>query len=422
MQGYSLDIIDEFVAQYTREIDFYERAARLARESLEQRLSSAGIRCIVTSRAKAIDRLKDKCRKRNQDGRYGTFADITADIADLAGVRVALYFPTESEQVDKMIDDLFDQTDVRREIINPPEPSEKKRFPGYSALHYRVKLKSDPLPDADKRYSEAKIEIQVASVLMHAWSEVEHDLSYKPVNGELSEDERASLDQLSGLVHAGEVALELLQRAGERRVENSSRPFSNRYELATYLLKRERVDQEIIDIGLGRVDVLYVFICRLDLNTPETLQPYLTSLHGNLEERALSEQIVDAILAQHPEHTDLYQRILSEVRVQTVEYDEDADTRRLFGNYVIEWRRLEEVLGVLAGSDWGHRNPAAIIAHLLKAGIIDADLRGSLDHARRTRNELIHGRAVANAAELDSEIQRVHRLIDELIARGRGSE
>ena len=53
---------------------------------------------------------------------------------------------------------------------------------------------------------------------MHAWSEVEHDLAYKPFSGELSEDEHAILDEINGLVLAGEIALERLQKAVKRRV------------------------------------------------------------------------------------------------------------------------------------------------------------------------------------------------------------
>ena len=42
---------------------------------------------------------------------------------------------------------------------------------------------------------------------MHAWSEVEHDLVYKPLQGTLSDEELAILDELNGLVLAGEIAL-----------------------------------------------------------------------------------------------------------------------------------------------------------------------------------------------------------------------
>jgi ppGpp synthetase/RelA/SpoT-type nucleotidyltranferase len=81
-----------------------------------------------------------------------------------------------------------------------------------------VRLRESTLNDAQKRYVAALVEIQIASVLMHAWAEVEHDLLYKPVQGRLSDDEYAILDELNGLVMTGEIALERLQKAGEARV------------------------------------------------------------------------------------------------------------------------------------------------------------------------------------------------------------
>ncbi len=48
---------------------------------------------------------------------------------------------------------------------------------------------------------------------MHSWAEVEHDLVYKPINGKLSDEEYAILDEINGLVLSGEIALERLQKA-----------------------------------------------------------------------------------------------------------------------------------------------------------------------------------------------------------------
>jgi hypothetical protein len=49
-----MELIDEFIARYRKEYDFYDHAARLATQLLEQSLQSAGIRAIVTSRAKSL--------------------------------------------------------------------------------------------------------------------------------------------------------------------------------------------------------------------------------------------------------------------------------------------------------------------------------------------------------------------------------
>lgn len=45
----------------------------------------------------------------------------------------------------------------------------------------------------------------------------------KPLQGRLSDDEYAILDELNGLVMAGEIALERLQKAGEARVAAGGR-------------------------------------------------------------------------------------------------------------------------------------------------------------------------------------------------------
>lgn len=63
------------------------------------------------------------------------------------------------------------------------------------------------------------VEIQIASLIMHAWSEVEHDLDYKQLDGTVSDLELELLDQLNGLALAGEISLEQLQNARNERID-----------------------------------------------------------------------------------------------------------------------------------------------------------------------------------------------------------
>jgi ppGpp synthetase/RelA/SpoT-type nucleotidyltranferase len=135
---------------------------------------------MVTSRAKSVTRLEIKVRQRSTVKNYQSVDDIFADIVDLAGARVALYFPGERGQVDVLIKSLFNVIGMPKEFPDGSKAPYEKRFSGYRASHYRVQLKESALSDAQKRYAEARVEIQVASVLMHAWAEVEHDLVYKP--------------------------------------------------------------------------------------------------------------------------------------------------------------------------------------------------------------------------------------------------
>lgn len=306
----SINLIEYFIAQYEKEYDFYDRAGRMAARKLEADLQAAGIRSIVTSRAKSITRLEKKCRQRGLKCPYSSINKIFDDIVDLAGVRVALYFPAERDQVIGMINRSF----VVRSQKEFPEKNRTRldrRFSGYSALHYRVQLKEQDLAETDKRYSTVRIEVQVASVLMHAWSEVEHDLVYKPEEGELSEEEYALLDQLNGLVIAGEISLERLQKASEARVAESGRKIANHYDLAVHLLGRAtKLTGEVIsESGLGRVDLLFELLARLGIDTPELLGPYLEVLDDNVEARPLAEQVIDSLLAEDSSRNEIYNAI-----------------------------------------------------------------------------------------------------------------
>jgi ppGpp synthetase/RelA/SpoT-type nucleotidyltranferase len=102
-----VDVISTFIARYVKEYDFYDQAARLVKERLEISLRTSGVRCMVTSRAKDVSRLEEKCRQRDRSRHYSSADQIFDDIADLAGVRVALYFPAERHHVDSAINNLF---------------------------------------------------------------------------------------------------------------------------------------------------------------------------------------------------------------------------------------------------------------------------------------------------------------------------
>jgi ppGpp synthetase/RelA/SpoT-type nucleotidyltranferase len=102
---------------------------------LEQNLQRAGIRAIVTARAKSPVRLEQKVRKRNVTKKYQSVDQIYRDIVDLAGVRVALYFPGERDQVGKIISQLFLFDQNPKTFPDESKPATySKRFSGYWAI------------------------------------------------------------------------------------------------------------------------------------------------------------------------------------------------------------------------------------------------------------------------------------------------
>jgi len=415
-----LDLVDSFLARYVKEYDYYDQVAHKAAQMLRSNLEAAGIRSIVTSRAKSVPRLAEKCRQRHDKRPYESIDDIYSDIVDLAGVRVALYFPGEREQVGGFIIRLFLEYDASRVFPYASPPSKEKTFSGYSATHYRVRLRPQDLADSDQRYASANIEIQVASVLMHAWAEVEHDLVYKPSEGELSEQEYLLLDQLNGLVLAGELALEQLQKAGEARVAVGSRQFANHYELAAHLLSQASAvnEQPVTDSGLGRVDLLFKLLTRLGLSTPDDLRPYLEPLHGDLERRPLAEQIIDALIAEDQSRYETYLLVRAEADVSGAERaPRDDAAYHEIGLFLMQWVRLERLVRELMPSTEQRSLPMPTSRTLERMQLLDPEMRFELDQLRRIRNQLVHGIEVPSADYLHEATQRIDVLISEIEGR-----
>lgn len=403
-----MEVIDSFLSRYKKEYDFYDQSARLAEQLLRGSLQSAGVRAIVTSRAKSLLRLSDKIRQRNEDNRYKSVDDIYTDIVDLAGVRVALYFPGEHDQVDSLIAQHFAPRCPPKKFTGTTKSKPEKRFSGYWATHYRVNLREASLNETQKRYADAAIEIQVASVLMHAWAEVEHDLVYKPTTGSLSEEELSILDELNGLVMAGEIALGRLEKAGELRVTTKSRRFENHFELAAYIIGQtsKLLSGHGIEVNLGRVDALYLLLDRYNTAEPVKLKQYMQSLSSDTEKRTISEQIVDNFIAGDKDKYEYYENIKHKLGfgiIGTIRDESNIpDDLRRHGDenhikqdvYIIfmsKWIQFEQMLRtiVFSGKDMPQR-PIFAPAYLKRAGFGHNEI-GIVDRIRRIRNNIVHG-------------------------------
>ncbi len=418
-----MDLIADFLTRYRKEYDFYDQAARLVSQMLQGSLQAAGIRSMVTSRAKAVGRLEAKVRQRAAAKNYASVDDIYSDIVDLAGTRVALYFPAERAQVDSMIKSLFILVEPPKEFPGASTPTYIKRFSGYWATHYRAQLREASLSDIQKRYAEARIEIQVASVLMHAWAEVEHDLVYKPLQGQLSEDEYAILDELNGLVMAGEIALERLQKGGEARIAAGGRAFSNHYDLAAHLLSAAGLILKGAagDTALGRVDLLFDLLKRLGLTTPDLLRPYVITLHGDTERRPFAEQIIDQLLAEDDARYKIYEDVRAS-RPAPGDYEPnirepvEPDLHEAMGFFLAQWISFERVIRQRVSQLAGERvPPAAPIFRLVGAfNILDEGTRREVELIRRMRNNVVHGVEIPDATTLRQAGERLEAIIERL--------
>lgn len=104
--------------------------------------------------------------------------DIGSLLKDLAGCRVVLYTNNDVAALinSGVISDTFDVQWDESKVHNPVDDQD----PRYVANHYVVKLTEQRLALPEfARFRGMKCEIQVHTILNHAWSETSHDILYK---------------------------------------------------------------------------------------------------------------------------------------------------------------------------------------------------------------------------------------------------
>lgn len=119
------------------------------------------------------------------------------DITDVCGMRIITYFSDDVDEIANLIRESF-QIDEKNSV-DKRESNDPTKF-GYVSLHFIVYLKKDriTLPEAE-RFENLKIEIQIRTILQHAWAEIEHDLGYKTA-GDIPSNIRRKFSRLAGQI------------------------------------------------------------------------------------------------------------------------------------------------------------------------------------------------------------------------------
>lgn len=408
-----MSTIKYLVDQYkNNKYDFYEMAGKLASDRLESLLEGSGIRAIVTYRTKSPKSLERKLRSREAKFhiKYEKEQDIYNNIFDLAGVRIALYFPGDKAKVNSLIANNFHLMEKAKSFPDSSKPQlPGTRFSGYWANHYRVQLKEELLSNKQKKYASAKIEIQVASVLMHAWSEVEHDLVYKPLSGNLTKEELAILDELNGLVLTGEIALERLQAAGNKRINSSKDKFKSQFDLASFLsTKLHRGGKpEISILQMGNVELLFKLIKQLGLDDTASLSPYLRSIRvsdrpgqGN---ETISQQIIDRIILGDSEKYHAFRKLLE----NGTEYD--PAKKQATDNFIGQWIMLEGLLDTMTQTENPKAQHTFTLNNLRKLNLSNTQI-GKIFELRKVRNNVVHSAEMLDTTKLLSTTKQIKDL------------
>jgi len=185
---YSEEIIKQYIAQLLDYESFCQNIEHLIKRLLEtEKIDYYSL----NKRVKTIESLKNKLIKKGN--KYKSISDIT----DLAGIRIITYY---SDQVDNVATIIEKEFEVDKEnTIDKRKMMDPDKF-GYISLHYIIKLNAarKQLPEYE-HFKEFKAEIQIRTILQHAWADIEHDLGYKSKDT-IPRDIQRDFNRLSGLL------------------------------------------------------------------------------------------------------------------------------------------------------------------------------------------------------------------------------
>ena len=123
----------------------------------------------VSGRVKSCDSFMEKVNRKG----YISQEQMT----DFSGIRIITYTTAEIPKVCKLIEQEFD-IDVKNSCDKSDNLDVNQV--GYLSVHYIVQLNNSRIDLAEyRKYKNMYCEIQVRSLLQHAWAEIEHDRNYK---------------------------------------------------------------------------------------------------------------------------------------------------------------------------------------------------------------------------------------------------
>lgn len=127
---------------------------------------------MISSRIKEMDSIANKLEKNGLDF---SVENIEKRIHDVVGARIICLTLTDVKKFIELLTNSLNKTEgfvlekCKDYISNPKES-------GYQSYHFRILV---PVTFSNETY-KVPAEIQVRTLLMHAWAELEHKMGYKP--------------------------------------------------------------------------------------------------------------------------------------------------------------------------------------------------------------------------------------------------
>ena len=162
----------ELLEQYRSLLPVYSEMAEIIPEKLKGFFDDAGlIVAAVEHRVKTEGSLTGKLQLKG--GKYSSIYDIT----DIIGIRVITFYIDDVDKVASVLERLF-EIDWENSV-DKRKAHETDSF-GYLSLHYICRIPEKSYSDPEHpEINKIRFEVQMRTVLQHAWANMNHDTGYK---------------------------------------------------------------------------------------------------------------------------------------------------------------------------------------------------------------------------------------------------
>ncbi len=256
-------VIEKVIKEYSEKYPIYSDFSIRIKNILQDILDSDNIDYhSIESRPKELVSLRQKLES--------GVVDVSSlnDIRDLVGVRIIAYVYKDISDIEKMVNNNFEANAIEIE-----EKLGTDRV-GYRSHHWLVGLPSArvTLPEY-KKFTGLKAELQIRTILQHAWAQIGHNQVYKP-NVVLPDKIKRDFTLLSGLLEiadnefgriSGEISnyshqVDKLTDSGDLDIEIDSVSLRNYFEkkfgMETWIDQKFGPKDDMIEVIIEELSII----------------------------------------------------------------------------------------------------------------------------------------------------------------------
>ena len=228
--------------------------------------------------------------------------NIKEKITDFIGIRIICSYEDEMQIIENIIKQHFDVI----EKTDKTQKLKKENTFGYKGVHLDVKLSQERLKLSEyKKISEFPVEIQIRTIIQHAWSYLDHKLVYKKEN---SAEVTRSVERLAALFEIADsefMRLKDATRKQEMLSEEKIKAIESKTNGENYNDDKEKINFITFNKFLTMKFTNYnfyeyrtnlmlqeIFRCNQDFSLNELTESYETHIEKVKEYKKNSEKIL----------------------------------------------------------------------------------------------------------------------------------